>query len=123
MDFEMDITYKEIKNLLYNSENIEEHINIENPWYKKRTRKEISENFEYYMHKEVDNKYLDVYFEVPKRYWDDFKNKQKNRHSKIINKEFYGHILEKEYTTGDYRECETSPYLKYIYYIVKRYKM
>jgi hypothetical protein len=81
----------------------------EKQWYERRTKGEINENFKYHGNvKVIDNKYLDVFFEVPEQYWLDFINKH---HTKIINEEFHGHILEKEYTRMIY----------YSYYIVKRY--
>ena len=88
----------------------QQHEENEKQWYERRTKGEINENFKYHGNvKVIDNKYLDVFFEVPEQYWLDFINK--HNHTKIINEEFHGHILEKEYTYMIY----------YSYYIVKRY--
>jgi hypothetical protein len=110
----MGILYSNIKNI-NKSNNFGENGEL---WYKGRTREEINRNYKYCGGVEIDNKYLDIYFEVSKQYWDDFKNKQKNQHSKIINKEYYGYILEREYTYVSYY---TDPHLRYVYFIVKRY--
>jgi hypothetical protein len=88
----------------------QQHEENEKQWYERRTEGEINENFKYHGNvKVIDNKYLDVFFEVPEEYWLDFINK--HNHTKIINEEFHGHILEKEYTYMIYHS----------YYIVKRY--
>jgi hypothetical protein len=98
----------ESKNILFNiHDNLEEN---EKHWYERRTKEEINENFIYRGNvKVVNNNYLDVFFEVPEKYWLEYINKHNN--NKIINEELYGHILEKEYTEMIY----------YSYYIVKRY--
>ena len=87
-------------------------------WYKRRTEEEIKEKYEYYGVIK-DGIYFDVFFMVPEQYWVDFKNKQKDHYNELINKEFYGYILEKVYPRA-FVNFGISP--KNIHFIVKRYK-
>jgi hypothetical protein len=102
------------------TENISYNMSIENKviWYKRRTEEEIKEKFEYYGVVK-DDIYYDVYFKVPEQYWVDLKNKQKDHKIEIINKEFYGYILEKVYPRA-YTNFGIPPIN--IHFIIKRYK-